>query len=186
MARLFARVAAELKVVDLGKELVIESIRKPSLAEGVLSAVATGGFVAILASRFWGIAALLVAAFLAALLVFLLAMRATKVELRVTRLEFTSRGPVAGDFGSIRNAYSADIQWLEYQEAEPGGDSGKPGGLYAVLGRRSVCLLPDVDAWQTNQLIDRIEAKFPDLYEQRLHADPFGQRLTLLRLNDPR
>ncbi len=180
----FSKTVTELTVVDLGKELVIDTTRKPSRPEALLSAVVTCGFVAILAYRFLGLVPLIMVAVLAGLLVFLQAARTSKVELRVTRLELKSRGPIPGEFGSTRSVCSADIQWLEYRNEEP-GENGRPSGPYAVIGRRSTCLLPDLDAQQTNQLIDRIEARFPELHEQRRRADPFGQHFTTLKLNEP-
>lgn len=184
MATLFARAATELTVAEVGEELVIEATRKPTRREAVLSAVGAGVFVVLLTHQRLGFAVLMLVAVLAALLMFWLAIRTARAELRVTRIAFKSRGPFAGELGYSRNVTSGDIQWLEYQKEESGGE-GRAGGLYAVVGRRSICLLPDLDRQQTDQLIDRIEAKFPDLYEQRRRADPFGERFTTLKLNEP-
>ena len=91
--------------------------------------------------------------------------RGTRVVLRVTNLELTSTG-FAKDY-SPSSIPRANVQRLEYRkESGGGGESAAcPSGLY-VEGRRSLwstqCLLPNIDEAQTNQVIDRIYARFPD------------------------
>jgi hypothetical protein len=179
--------ATELNIIDLDDALVIRAARKPPLAEGILSAVAAGAFAAILAFHFVGLPGGIVSALLAASLVLLYARRKRNVELRITRLEFVSRGRVGDNLGSTRTACSADIQWLEYQEDTTGpGTSHQPGGLYAVLGRRSICLLPDMNEPQTALVIERIEGRFPDFKSQWENKSVFGRNFTSLGLDEPR
>jgi len=173
-------------MIDLDDALVIRASRKPSFREGLLSAAAAGGSAGILVFSFMAKPELIAVAVLAASLAFLYAMRKKEVELRITMLEFVLRGRVGDDFGSTRSVRSADIQWLEFQEDTTGPEtSHHPGGLYAVLGRRNICLLPDVDERQTALIIARIAERFPGFRRQWESASPFGKRFTSLRLNEP-
>jgi hypothetical protein len=59
-------------------------------------------------------------------------------------LDYTSR-PIGG--WRIRQARSIarmEVRWLEYHEDTRGPEGGEPGGLYAILKHRSVCILPDL------------------------------------------
>ena len=111
--------------------------------------------------------------------------RGTQVNFRATNLELTSTG-FAKDYrpSSIPRA---DVQRLEYRKESGGGDSAVyPSGLY-VEGRSlwsTQCLLPHIDEAQTNQVIDRIYARFPDTSSSTL-TGPEDSDIIALGLNRP-
>ena len=185
-----------LNIVDRGDELIIQSERKFSRAEAIMSTVATGGFTAIIAFQVVeGMASILLAV-CAASLAFLSVTRKHRkynIELRITRLKFVLRGRVGDNLRSKWNVSSWDIQWLEYQADTTGPESSyHPGGLYAILEHgsivrfpHSICLLPDLDEPQTALIIKRIEDKFPEFRRRWARASPYGRHYTTLRLNEP-
>lgn len=166
----------ELSFVNLEDALIIRTARKPSLIGVMLSVAGTGGFVLIVAFHFVNKLELSGLTLLAAILAFLFARRKRNVELRITRLEFASQGRVGDNFGSNRRVPTADIQWLEYQDDTIGpATSHHPGGIYAVLARRSICLLPDVDKQQTALILQRINDRFPEFKREWAKKSVFGQ-----------
>ncbi len=178
--------STEVHVVEIGDALQVNVARKPSLSEGFVSAAVAIGCVAILMSSVFARPVVIVVAIAAGSIAFLHSMRKTISQLIVTKLEFVSRGKVGDNIGSMRTVCLADVQWLEYQEDTSGPESSShPGGLYAVVGRRSVCLLPDIDEAQTALIIDRILDKFPGFRQQCRANSPFGKNFTLLGLNEP-
>jgi hypothetical protein len=104
---------------------------------------------------------LAVGIFLVATFGILLRLSAASALLLVTRNDFERRGP----FGSHHSVSSADIRFLEYRPA-PGGFGGRSGGLYGRLKFRSVCLLPLLDEFQTQEVIETIANRFPDMASQ--------------------
>jgi hypothetical protein len=142
-----------------------------------------GAFVALVCSRFLVRWEVIVLASLSASVAFLSAKRAERFELRITRKEFVARGRVGDNLGSIRSVCAADILWLEYQEDTGGADSARhPGGLYAVVKHRSVCILPEIDQEQTCLMIERIKDRFPDFRSQWAGNSPFGNHFISLGL----
>ena len=178
---------SDLEIDDANGELRITTVRTHSLADAAVSALATGGFTALVSYQFVGVGfvATIPIALLAALGAVLLARRRESSQLRVTRSELVLRGRYGGSIRSRWRVAAHDVQWLEFQEDSTSPEtSHHPGGLYAVLGRRSVCLLPHVDESQTALVIERIEAKFPDLRARWASASPFGKSFNLLRLGE--
>src|ERR1700731_4890889 len=123
----------ELEILDFDDALVIRAKQRPSPAEAIFSAGVSGGFVGLIAFRFVPMPVMVAIAVVAGFLGFLYAVRKWNAELRVTNLEFRSRGRVGDGFGSKRSVCSTDVRWLEYQEDTSGPEtSHHPGGLYAV------------------------------------------------------
>ncbi|MBI1895458.1 MAG: hypothetical protein HYS04_02820 [Acidobacteria bacterium] len=174
-----------VNIVELDNALVVHTERTPSLVEGVLSAVATAVFVGIAGSFVVGNLGALALAVLAAAIGFFFVRWTRKFELRVTRNEFAAQGKVGDNLGSSRSVSTSDIQWLEYQEDTTGPETAHhPGGLYAILTHRTVCLLPDVDEQQTASVIERIKDKYPDLGAQWSGHSSFRKHFISLGLND--
>jgi hypothetical protein len=78
-------------------------------------------------------------------------------ELRVTELELVAEG-------DLNNG--ADTLWLQWSEVSGlqhyRGDEGGPDGLYALQGIWDrVCVLPDVNIAQADQIIRAIYSRFP-------------------------
>jgi hypothetical protein len=177
---------SEIEILDFDDALVIMAKQRASRAEAVLSAVVVGVFGGIALFRFLTMPLVIATAVLAAVLRFLFAVRKRTAELRVTNLEFRSRGRVGDNFGSMRSASRADVKWLEYQEDTSGPEtSHHPGGLYAVLGTRSICLLPNIDEQQASLVIERILYRFPELRDLWRRHSPFGEHFTTLGLDRP-
>lgn len=174
-----------LKMIDLDEALLVRAKAKASVFEALLSALAAGGCVGLLASQFVARPAIVMLTLVGTSVAYLLALRVKSFELRVTRSEFVSCGRIGDDFGTMRTVHASDIRWLEFQEDNSGPDtSHHPIGLYAVLQFRSICLLPHVDEQQTNLLIDRIGERFPDFRERWRGQSPFGNHFTALGLHD--
>lgn len=171
--------------VELDNALLVQTERTPSLVESVLSAVATAMFVGFAGSFFVRKLTAVAPGVLAAVIAFFFVRQMRKFELRVTRSEFAAQGKVGDNLGKSRSVPTADVQWLEYQEDTTGPETADhPGGLYAVLRNRTVCLLPDVDAQQTTAVITRIRGKYPDLSDQWSGPSSLGEHFVSLRLND--
>ena len=172
-------------VIDSRDGLLVRTERKASLMEALLSCAVMGAFVAIACIRFLRIWEVIVLAIVSASLAFLIAKRTERFELRITRKEFVARGRVGDNLGGVRSVCTADILWLEYQEDTTGADSARhPGGLYAVVRHRSICILPDIDQKQTALIIERVKNRFPDLREQWAANSPFGSHFITLGLNE--
>lgn len=174
-----------VNIIDLDGTLLVQTERTPSLVEGALSAVAAAVFVGIAGSFVVGKFGAVAAGALAAALGFFFARGTRKFELRATRNEFVALGKVGDNLGNSRSVSTSEVQWLEYQEDTTGPETAHhPGGLYAILKHRSVCLLPDVDEQQTASVIARIEDKYPDLRTQWAGQSAFGRNFISLGLTD--
>lgn len=175
-----------LGIHDSGNALVVRAERGPSPISGLVAAFATGSFWVLvfhnllrLQSR-WLLAGTTI---LIAGMSFVLAMRRKSTELRISRDEIISRGPLGDSFRSKRQVNPQDVKWLEYQEDTTGPETSQhPGGLYAVLSQHSVCLLPDIDERQTATVIEQIHKRFPDLSRKWQSQSPFGQNFVSLGL----
>ena len=175
----------DLTIIERDDGLVVRTTRVPSLGEGVLSAAAAGVFVGVAASFLAGRPQAIALALLAAVAGYVYARRTRTFELRMTRFQFVAVGRVGDNLGNSGSVSTSEIQWLEHQEDTTGPETAHhPGGLYAVLKHRSVCLLPDVDEQQTASLIERIKDKYPDLRAQWGGQSSFGQHFISLGLND--
>jgi hypothetical protein len=176
----------ELNIIDRNDTLLATTKQKPPLLDGLVSATATGGCTGLLASSFVGKPELVALVCLTSSVAFFYALRTRRFELRITRLEFKSRGRLGDSLASTRTVCASDIQWLEHQENTTGLDTAHhPRGLYAVLRHRSVCLLPDVDEQQSASIIERIHDKYPEFRAQWSGQSPFGRHFTSLGLDEP-
>lgn len=174
-----------IDIREYSDELLICAVRARSLGECLTSALVTTGAVALMCSFVIGRTAAAVIAIPIALLSFVSMRRRRKFTLRVSRQVFSAVGKVGDNLGDSRSVRAADVKWLEYQEDTTGPETGNhPGGLYAVLKYRSVCLLPDVDEQQTHNLIEKIQDKYPELGRQWASESPFGNRIISLGLSD--
>ncbi|HRJ21858.1 MAG TPA: hypothetical protein PLF84_22645 [Bryobacteraceae bacterium] len=174
-----------MSIIELDDGLVVRTVRTPSLPEGVLAAAAALVFVGVAASFVAGIPQAIALASMIAAVAFFYARRPRKFELRIDKFKFIALGKVGDNLGDTRSVSVSDVRWLEYQEDTTGPETAHhPGGLYAVLKHRNLCLLPDMDEQQTASIIDRIEAKYPALREQWSRQSSFGKHFTSLGLND--
>jgi hypothetical protein len=177
---------SDINIIDLKNELRVESVRQSSLPSVVISTAAAGGFAAHIGFRYYGVLASVVAGLCAAALAFLVARRSNRFELRIAHSKFVFRGRIGDKLRSHWSVCPDEIRWLEYQEDTTGPEtSNHPGGMYAVLQHRSVCLLPYVDEEQTHRVIDRIENKFPVFRTRWASGSHFGQNFTTLGLSQP-
>jgi hypothetical protein len=178
--------ATEVNLIDLEEALLVNGERKPQLRESILAALITGVCAAIVTSFFVGRVGVILLAALAMPFGFVSAHRSKRFELRVTRMELTSSGRVGDNFELARSVSMSEVRWLEFQNDTTGPETANhPQGLYAVLGRGSVCLLPEVDERQVASIIERIEGRFPAFRDQWHRDSDFGKHFTSLRLNDP-
>jgi hypothetical protein len=177
---------AALGIHNSGNALVIRAEREPSLTNGLVAAFASGFFWVIVfhsllrLQSWWLLGSTTIPI---AGISFLLAVRRKSAELRISRDEIILRGRVGDSFRSRRRVNPQEVKWLEYQADTTGPEtSHHPEGLYAVLSRHSVCLLPDIDAQQTATVIEQIHSRFPDLSRKWQSQSPFGQNFLSLGL----
>jgi hypothetical protein len=175
--------ANELTIRDSEGVLIITAKQGRSAVNGILGALAGGTFVAIAFHNLLGTPALIITTAIVAVLSLFLGMREQHAELRVTNLALTSKGRYGDSLWSKRSVSAADVRWLEYQQDSTGPEtSHHPGGLYAVLSNRNICILPYVDEHQAADVIQRIVERFPDLRGRWEGQSPFGQHFTSLGL----
>lgn len=155
--------AASYQVEETSKQLFIRVKRQHALAAAVAESAATALFIAFVVHRLAPIAVVISSALLGAILAFVWFTRENNVELRITNLELITKGYFGGEYRSVRQVSAADIHWLEYQEEQVGPEADRPGGMYAKLKWSRHCVLPYLDEAQTNELIERIYAKYPSL-----------------------
>ena len=154
--------AKQLEIRDFENALLIRTKEDHATTWAGLSAIVSGVFVVIVLGRLLQAPLLILIVVLVAVFGLLQVLRARSVELRVTNLEFESRGYIGDGCGNTRTVCRADVRWLEHQD-----HTEYPSGLHAVLRHHSVCILPYVDEHQTTLVIERIVKKFPDFGKQR-------------------
>jgi len=154
---------ATFQVEETPKQLLIRVKRQRAFAAALVEAAATALFIAFLVHRVAPMAVVITSALLGAIFAIMWFTRENNVELRITNLGFIAKGSFGGEYRSVRKVSAADIHWLEYQEEQAGPEADRPGGMYAKVKYGSQCVLPYLDESQTNELIERIYAKYPSL-----------------------
>jgi hypothetical protein len=114
------------------------------------------------------------------------ALRGTRVELRVQDLDFVSTGHAPGGY-SPSSVSRDDLLRLEFGEGSGGEDKELPCGLYAEYQsdsafETSFCLLPHIDREQTEQVIQAIRMRYPEIDKLTITRPP-GSGLTILNLH---
>lgn len=94
------------------------------------------------------------------------ALRGTEAELRVSNLDLISTGHAVGHYTPCVIS-RADIYRLEYRDRLENEGEEHPQGLYAVyrgdlIREANACLLPCINAHQTEQAIQVVLSRFPD------------------------
>lgn len=174
----------ELNITELSDGLVFKVGQKPSVTNAILSGLAAAVFSDLAASFMFGRIGSAALAILAGACAILYSRRVRRFELKVTRLEFTAVGRVGDNFGQFRAVSTYDVQRLEYQSDTTGPETARhPGGLYAAVRGKSVCLLPGIDEAQTASVIDHVEARFPDLRTRWSGQSAFGKNFVQLGID---
>jgi hypothetical protein len=116
--------------------------------------------------------------------------RGADVELRVTNLELVSTGRSPSNY-KPSTISRADIYDLQYREAQHGGEEfpDLPEGLYVEYSQgmpweASACVLPHVGREQTEEIIQKIMARFPDTGTLAIRPSK-SSHLISLNLNMP-
>jgi hypothetical protein len=181
----------DLHFQEYENALVVRVVMQPSALSVALSALAAGGFTGIVISVYTSASAFLrtpgffLAIAVATAVGFIKGKLPKRAELRVTNLEYQSRSFGAWGFEQAKTISRMDVRWLEYHDDNSGPEGGDPGGLHAVLKHRSFCILPDVNAEQSAEVVDRITGKFPSFREQWSTESAFGDRFITLDLDRP-
>jgi hypothetical protein len=135
--------AAVYEIRDSADSLLIRAKRKRGWTRSFFGAAITGIAAVLTLSHIVAGSILAVVVFLAVLLGSSEGFGQARAELRVTPLEFQTRGNLGTDFLPVHTVCSADIRWLEYQPESGGPDVGyRPGGLFAKVRVGTVCVLP--------------------------------------------
>lgn len=173
-----------MEIVDKGDSLLFRVQVEPSRTQILAASITAAAAVAILLHRFLPTLWVVATATLAAAVTGFLARRPGSATLLVNKFEFQSVGKIGDELGSRRQICSADIRWLEYQEDHTGPETaGHPEGLYAVLKRRSVCLLPYSSPEEVATIIEHIATKFPGMSSQWKYQSAFDGHFMSLNLN---
>lgn len=174
---------------ELESELFIRVVRKQTVGRRLLSGPILGVLSALFVGYYFFPRPWLSAFLLLGLLIGSLALlEEKKASLGATKLEFRCRGRFRGEPRFERVICAPEIKWLEYQQESEGGSdfAYNPGGLYAEVSDGSSCLLPYVDEKQSQEIIAKIEIKFPQLAEQWRKSSPYDRNFTSMRLTSPR
>jgi hypothetical protein len=157
-----------------------------SVFGAIVNGIAAGIFIWMMVGAILGETPLKFFSILGLLVSYYLSRRTRFATLRVMEHEFVSTGRVGDGIGSVRTVATIEICRLEYQEGTTGpDDSSHPGGLYAVTGRRSVCLIPGVNEIETENIVRTIMTRFPNLEGPFAKESPPKSRFTVLGLSPP-
>ena len=107
--------------------------------------------------------------------------RGSRTELVVTADQLLARGNIGRLFSSETTIRTADVTAMRYQV----GGEGAPSGLYVGHGWRSTCLVPEISEDQTNQILDEIFRRFPNIATGDSNPSSllFGPSCDLTKLN---
>jgi hypothetical protein len=183
--------ATKLQFQEYEDALVVRVVTQPRALSAALSALVAGGFTGIVISVYTGASAFvrtpgfLLAIAVATAVGFIKGKLPSRSELRVTNLEYQSRSFGAWGFEQAKTIPRMDVRWLEHHDDSSGPEGGDPGGLHAVLKHRSFCILRDVNAEQSAEVVDRITRKFPSFREQWSTESAFGDGFITLDLDHP-
>jgi hypothetical protein len=172
-----------LEIRETGDRLVFKTAQARTSLQALFAVVIGVVFAYLAFHRFVGRLALVLVSLIAGLIGLFEILRSSKAELRVTERSLESSGFFAERLFKSKILHWSQVQWLEFQGDTTGPEtSHHPGGLYAILQRGSVCILPYIDEKQTSEAIDRILRKFPHLQEQWRGKSAFGNNFTTLGL----
>jgi hypothetical protein len=112
------------------------------------------------------------------------ALRGTDVELHVENLNFTSSGHAPGGYrpGFISRE---DLLRLEFRKASGGGDFPEcPRGLYVEYSsdsasETSICVLLHIDEQQSQEVIQAIRLRFPEIDQLTYPRAPKSDLISL-------
>lgn len=178
----------DVTVAEARDGLVFRVVKYPSVSSALLDALATGAFTALMTAALFGQTRFLLIGIVTALFAFVLSRRPRTATLTVDKLDLVSTGRVGEGLGLTRSIATAELQGLGFEEDTTGPeDSSHPGGLYAQVGGKSVCLLPGITGQQSAEVIREILRRFPQLREQFSKAsgpeDHFCRFVSMIRHN---
>jgi hypothetical protein len=142
--------------------------------EKLLTSVITGTCIALISARYLPRYVWVTFSIATATATFGAAFRTKRVELRVTNVEFSTRGNAELRMRLGQAVSAAEVRWLEYRETAGSEEQPEPRGLYAVKKRGYACLLPFVTELEANQFIREIAQKFPTVAAFWRSESPFG------------
>jgi hypothetical protein len=166
--------ATHLQIINSADCLRALLRHNPPFWEKLLTSVITGACIALVSARYLPRYVWVILSIVSAAATFVAPFRTKRVELRVTNVEFSTRGNAELRMRMGQAVSAAEVRWLEFREA--GGSEGQPEpcGLYAVKSRGYVCLLPFVTELEANQLIREIAQKFPTVAAFWRSESPYG------------
>ena len=108
------------------------------------------------------------------------------VELRITKVEFFTRGNYGMKFRLGQAVCASDVRWLEFHGGSGSEIPEEGQGLYAVTTQGNACLLPYVTEQDAAQLIQEIEKKFPSMAERWRLESAYGNNFLSLGIRGSR
>lgn len=164
--------AGQYQVQDFQDALVMTSFQKKPWAKATGSGVVAGLAFALLMNHYFERTPIVIASMLFGLLGAMASLRAPRAELRITKHEFQMRGTYGPTNGTFRTLNAVEVLGFSYLPYLTEGEDGSyPGGLYALAGSRSVCLLPYIDQDDVVQIADRIRTRYPHMSWLRVYEE---------------
>ena len=151
--------------------LVITSFESRPVLNAALNAVVVGSASALFTRGFLNPIQTVIVSALCSALGMTASLRSSKAKLRITNNEFQMRGSYGPDARTFRDINSAEILGFTYLKYSEEGVEfpDYPGGLYALVGSRYVCLLPYVGPEDVPEITQKIRLKFSHLFWLTVH-----------------
>jgi hypothetical protein len=167
---------ARCQISQADHTLIIRVQQRSSYLESLIYGAIAGIAIAGLGAPFLRIGWLSATSVVASIFAFRTRYKMKRIELRINDLEFQRRGRFEGaGYPPTRTVSTQDVRWLEHREELAGNDTYDPPGLYAVLAKGILCILPYLDGAQSANIVGAISAKFPSMAERWRMESPFNQ-----------
>jgi len=174
-------VAVKYSITDSDAGLRITTAAVHDSTAGMLDALISGAAVFGVAKVWTNTPISLALSVVTAITVFVERRVSKRTQLIATQLMFsTSQSAMGYALHAQLHIAPSDIRWLEYRDEVAGDVVSAPRGLFAILPGGAQCLLPGLDAHQTQDILQKIGARFPELAASWRQDSVFGTSRVLI------